>query len=95
VGIGEAEPAGDWPRRLAGRAAWRRHCPSGEGARHRVRQWRRFGNGLAAALEFYAVRAFMRSTGVNGTNLQKHRRRPVKGACVECCVVAGGRAIRT
>jgi hypothetical protein len=41
--------AGDWPRRLAGRAAWRRPCPSGEGARHRVRQWRRFGNGLTAA----------------------------------------------
>ena len=38
-----------WPRRLAGRAAWRRHCPSGEGARHRVCQWRRFGNGLTAA----------------------------------------------
>ena len=39
----------DWPRRLAGRAAWRRHCPSGEGARRRGRQWRRFGNGLTAA----------------------------------------------
>jgi len=34
-------------------------------------------------------------TGVPGTNFQKHRRRPVKGACVECCVVAGGRSIRT
>ena len=39
----------DWPRRLAGRAAWRRHCPSGEGARHPMCQWRRFGNGLTAA----------------------------------------------
>jgi hypothetical protein len=43
-------PLVDWPHRLAGRAAWRRHCPSGEGARHAVRQWRRFGNGLTAAL---------------------------------------------
>ena len=42
-------PPAYWPRRLAGRAAWRRHCPSGEGARHRVRQWRRFGNNLTAA----------------------------------------------
>ena len=38
-----------WPHRLAGRAAWRRHCPSGEGARHQGLQWRRFGNGLTAA----------------------------------------------
>ena len=42
-------PPAYWPRRLAGRAAWRRHCPSGEGARHRACQWRRFGNGLTAA----------------------------------------------
>jgi hypothetical protein len=55
IARGDANPAGDWPRRLAGRAAWRRHCPSGEGARHRVRQWRRFGNGLTAALDFHAA----------------------------------------
>jgi hypothetical protein len=42
-------PPAYWPRRLAGRAAWRRHCPSGEGARHLLRQWRQFGNGLTAA----------------------------------------------
>jgi len=45
----DANPAGDWPRRLAGRAAGRRHCPSGEGARYAVCGWRRFGNGLTAA----------------------------------------------
>ena len=50
-------PPAYWPRRLAGRAAWRRHCPSGEGARHRACQRRRFGNGLTAALGFGCVRA--------------------------------------
>ena len=48
VELRDAPPA-YWPRRLAGRAAWRRHCPSGEGARYVLRQWRRFGNGLTAA----------------------------------------------
>jgi hypothetical protein len=47
-----------WPRRLTGRAAWRRHCPSGEGARHVLRQWRGFGNGLTAALDLHVLRAF-------------------------------------
>ena len=58
--ISEADPAGDWPHRLAGRAAWRRHCPSGEGARRGALQWRRFGNGLTAALDLHAVRAISR-----------------------------------
>ena len=58
--ISEADPAGDWPHRLAGRAAWRRHCPSGEGARRGALQWRRFGNGLTAALDLHAVCAFTR-----------------------------------
>jgi hypothetical protein len=38
-------PPAYWPHRLAGRAAWRRHCPSGEGARHPVR-----ANGVGSAM---------------------------------------------
>jgi hypothetical protein len=57
--ISEADPAGDWPHRLAGRAAWRRHCPSGEGARRGALQWRRFGNGLTAALDVHVARVFI------------------------------------
>jgi hypothetical protein len=47
-----------WPHRLAGRAAGRRLCPSGEGARHLTCQWRRFGNGITAALEFQRAGEF-------------------------------------
>ena len=76
-------PPAYWPRRLAGRAAWRRHCPSGEGARHRACQWRRFGNGLTAALGFHVAsvlrpassRPRPRSRPPSGAGLRSSRRR--------------------
>jgi len=64
-----------WPHRLAGRAAWRRHCPSGEGARHRARQWRRFGNGLTAAPGLHVASALRPAS-----SLPRPRSRPPSGA---------------
>jgi hypothetical protein len=83
----------DWPHRLAGRAAWRRHCPSGEGARRGALQWRRFGNGLTAALEFHVVRALISTVTLASTRSEHGipgpRRRQARSPAAEFPITPG------